>query len=73
MVPRTGESTALSANPALDALLGYFGSLSAMCWWRHLPTHGGRGQSHWGVGLRYLMLVVVCFVLLCFVLDRTFG
>jgi hypothetical protein len=30
-------------------------------------------QSRWGVGWRYLMLVVVCFVLLRFVLDRTFG
>ncbi len=70
--PRTGEPTALSANLALDALLGYFGSLSAMCWWHHWSTHGGRGQSRWRVGWRYLMLVVVCFVLLCFVLDRTF-
>jgi hypothetical protein len=73
MAPKTGEPTALNANPAPDALLGYFGSLSTMCWWCRWPTHGGRGQSHWGLGLQHLMLVVVCFVLLCFVLDRTFG
>jgi hypothetical protein len=70
MAPRTGEPTALSASPVLDALLGYFVSLSALCWWRLWPTHGGRGQSCWGVGRRHLMLVVVCFVLLCFVLYR---
>jgi hypothetical protein len=40
--------------------------------WQMLPWQkmakplGGRAR-------RYLMLVVVCFVLLCFVLDRTFG
>jgi hypothetical protein len=73
MVPRTGEPTASSANLVPDALLGYFGSLRAMCWWRHWPTHGGRGQRRWGVGWGHLMLVVVCFVLLCFVLDYTFG
>ena len=67
------ETTTLSANLVPDALLGYFGSLSTMCWWHHWPTHGGRGQSRWGVGQRHLMLVVVCFVLLCFVVDRTFG
>jgi hypothetical protein len=40
--------------------------------WQMLPWQkmekllGGRAR-------RYLMLVVVCFVLLCFVLDHTFG
>ncbi len=73
MVPRIREPTVSSANPVPVALLGYYGSLSAMCWWCHWPTNGGRGQSRWGEGRRHLMLVVVCFVLLCFVLEGTFG
>jgi hypothetical protein len=62
-----------SANPEPGTMLGYFGSLSAMFWWRHWPTHGGRGQSRWGVGQGHFMMVVVCFVLLFFVVDRTLG
>jgi hypothetical protein len=63
----------MRAHPMPRALYGPIGISGAKIWVHGGCCHGKRWQSRWGVGRQYLMLVVVCFVLLIFVLDRTFG
>jgi hypothetical protein len=55
------------------ALHGPIGISGAKIWVHGGCCHDKRWQGRLGVQWRYLMLVILCFVLLCFVLDRTFG
>jgi hypothetical protein len=67
MATKTGEPTTSNANPAPDALLGYFGSLSAVGWWRRWPIHGGRGKTAGGyqAAASHVGFCVFCVVVFC--------
>ncbi len=66
---QTRELAIECTNPAPGACNGPMGRCGAKIWRRRCLTHGERGQSHWGVGWRLILLVVVlCCVVLCVVL-----
>ncbi len=46
------------AIPPPVACCGPMGSRGTKIWGRHCPTHGERGQSHWRVGWRWLILML---------------
>jgi hypothetical protein len=49
-------------NPPPSAFNRPMGTSDIKIWGHHCPTHEERGQSCWGVGWWWLMLVVVCSV-----------
>ena len=65
--PQTSKPTMAPPNPTTVALNGntWVWGRGAMCCGRHWPTHRGRGQNCWEVGQWQLMLVVVCYCVLC--------
>ncbi len=72
-VPQTKEQAEASASLPPGACNGLTGShCRALIWGHGGCCHGDRWQSGWKVGWWQLMLVNVCFVLLCFMVDCTF-
>ncbi len=66
--PQTKEQAAASVNLPPGACNGLTVSHCALIWGHGGCCHGKRWQSCWRVGQWRLILVVVCFVFLCFML-----
>jgi hypothetical protein len=66
---QTRELAVACTNPVPGACNGPMGRCGAKIWGHHCPTHGERGQSHWGAGWWLILLdVELCCVVLCVVL-----
>ncbi len=73
LAPQAKEPAAAIANPPPGACYGLMGSCGAKIWWHCCPAHGERQWSRWRIGWQWLMLVVVCCVVLCVVVQSSLA